>query len=127
MKILGCICPGFSNSLLDSMLLMLNRIYSRFPRKCNTLRHWLSLYPLPGQGLQVKANVANLFEMTINRESISVDISIHTQRLPPPAERVGNDENWHDLKQFSALLQWWATTSLLTRQSILANYNYQSK
>ena len=39
--------------------------YSRFTGKCNTLRHWSSLYPLRGQGLQVKANVANLFEMTI--------------------------------------------------------------
>jgi len=42
-----------------------NYLYSRFTGKCNTLRHWSSLYPLPGQGLQVKANVANLFEMTI--------------------------------------------------------------
>ena len=39
--------------------------YSRFTGKCNTLRHWSSLYPLPGQGFQVKAHVANLFEMTI--------------------------------------------------------------
>ena len=38
--------------------------HSHFTGKCNTLRHWSSLYPLPGQGLQVKANVANLFEMT---------------------------------------------------------------
>ncbi len=41
--------------------------YSHFPRKCNTLRHWSSLYSLLGQGLQVKVNVANLFEMTITR------------------------------------------------------------
>gem|GEM_PF-4276265 len=48
---------------------MLNWIYSRFTGKCNTLRHWSSLYPLPGQGLQVKANVANLFEMTsVNKD-----------------------------------------------------------
>ena len=42
-------------------------IFSCFTGKCNTLRHWSSLYPLPGQGLQVKANVANLFEMTIEK------------------------------------------------------------
>jgi len=45
------------------------RKYSHFTGKCNTLRHWSSLYPLSEQGLQVKANVANLFEMTINSEA----------------------------------------------------------
>ena len=43
--------------------------YSRFTGKCNTLRHWSSLYPLPGQGFQVKAHVANLFEMTITPQA----------------------------------------------------------
>ena len=48
--------------------------YSRFTGKCNTLRHWSSLYPLPGQGLQVKAHVANLFEMTIKGSSRDVSL-----------------------------------------------------